>query len=295
MSKSVRVVLFTVLGVAAAAVLVVAGYAVGRNVLFSITGWPPAVGAMRPFGGGWSGPGADRWFGPGGMMGGGMMGFGFGGSRNGYGPGGMMGGWSGPRSDRGFGPGWMMGGGMMGFGASGLTAAEPLTIEQAQSAVQDYLASIGDDNLVLGEIMIFDNHAYAQILEADTGFGAMEVLVDPVTLAVYPEHGPNMMWNQKYGMMRWMHGGAWGGLGATAAPDAMPVTVEEAVAEAQAYLDSALPGTTVDASEHPFYGYYTFDILRDGEPIGMLSVHGTTGQVFPHTWHGDFVEEAEAG
>jgi len=272
MSKSVRVVLFAVLGVAAAAVLVVAGYAVGRNALFSITGWPPAVRVMQPFAGGWRGPGAERWFGPGGMMGGGMMGYGLGRSWNGYGPGGMM-----------------------GFGASGLTAAEPLTVEQAQSAVQDYLTSIGDDNLVLGEIMIFDNHAYAQILEADTGFGAMEVLVDPTTLAVYPEHGPNMMWNQKYGMRRWMHGAPWAALGATAAPDAMPVTVEEAVAEAQAYLDRALPGTTVDASEHPFYGYYTFDILRDGEPIGMLSVHGTTGQVFPHTWHGDFIEEAEAG
>ena len=49
--------------------------------------------------------------------------------------------------------------------------------------------------------MIFDNNAYARITEKSTGIGAMELLVDPASLVVFPEYGPNMMWNLKYGMM----------------------------------------------------------------------------------------------
>jgi hypothetical protein len=29
--------------------------------------------------------------------------------------------------------------------------------------------------------------------------------------------------------------------------------------------------------------------LNDGQIEGMLSVHGSSGDVWPHTWHGDFV------
>ncbi len=246
-------------------------------------------------------------------------GAGVGGSRAGYSTGGIVGRWW-----AGNGSGGMMGGGMtpapapgagVGYGlpgTSGLSNVEPLSLEEAEAAVQDYLASLGDDKLTLGEIMVFDNHAYAQIVDTTTGIGAMEVLVDPVTLAVYPEHGPNMMWNLKYspmvgmgfrGAMGGMMGGTreWsayrsaGNFFGTAEPTAhMPVTAEEAVETAQAYLDRELAGTEVDKHADPFYGYYTLDILRDGEPVGMLSVNGTSGEVFLHSWHGDFVEMAEA-
>jgi hypothetical protein len=33
-------------------------------------------------------------------------------------------------------------------------------------------------------------------------------------------------------------------------------------------------------------GYYTLDVNRDDQPVGMLSVNGYTGAVWPHTWHG---------
>ena len=50
-----------------------------------------------------------------------------------------------------------------------------------------------------------------------------------------------------------------------------------------------------DAAADPiqFYGYYTLDFEKDGQVIGMLSVNGYNGQVFLHTWHGTFIEEAE--
>jgi len=68
----------------------------------------------------------------------------------------------------------------------------------------------------------------------------------------------------------------------------MVVTPEEAVITAQAYLDPELPGTTA-VEPAAFYGYYTLHVLPDSEIIGMLSVHGTTGQVWYHSWHGDFI------
>jgi hypothetical protein len=74
----------------------------------------------------------------------------------------------------------------------------------------------------------------------------------------------------------------------------MPVTPEQAVSAAQRYLDETLPGTQVDEHADPFYGYYTLHILRDGQVIGMLSVNGFNASVFPHTWHGKFIEMSEA-
>lgn len=196
--------------------------------------------------------------------------------------------------------------GMMGMmhGFSGLVDAEPLTIEQAETAVTKYLKDYGDDNLVVGEIMIFDNHAYAQVLDSNTGEGAFEVLVDPVTSNVFPEPGPNMMWNTEYGMTNGQYGTMMGGgmmngqfgnmmgsFGIT--PNVKQnITEEDAVQLAQEYLDTALPGTTAENHADSFPGYYTIHIERDGNVIGMLSVNQYSGQVFLHHWHGEFIEMA---
>lgn len=226
-----------------------------------------------------------------------MMGNWNGSSQTGYG---MMGNWTG---QAGPGMGIMMNGGMGGFG--GLTNADPLTIEEAEAAVSDYLATLNNDNLELGEIMIFDNHAYAQIIDGTTESGTLEVLVDPVTGNVFPEPGPNMMWNTEYGMMTGFgsgmmgngygdmmdgrYGGMMGGYGE--APESeISVTAQEAVEFAQEYLDAYLPGKTADDHADAFPGYYTLHVLEDGEIVGMLSVNAYTGQVFPHHWHGEFIE-----
>ncbi len=227
----------------------------------------------------------------------------------GYGPGWMMSG-GGPNSVNQTGYGMMDGGMMGGNGSASLYGVRPLSIQDAQKAVESYLAGLSNDDLNLGEVMIFDNQAYAIVLEKSTGVGAFEVLVDPVTQAVYPEPGPNMMWNLKYGMMTgyagagsgMMGGGMVGGyanpgrggmMGGTAVPEVsaqMPVSEEQALQTAQQYLDASLPGAKVEDEADAFYGYYTIDIQRDGKIVGMLSVNGYTRQVFLHTWHGDFIE-----
>lgn len=199
------------------------------------------------------------------------------------------------------GPGGWMGPGMMGRPSSGSAVnAAPLSLDEATQAVEKYLERLNNPDLAIAEVMIFDNHAYAEIVEKSTGIGAMEVLVDPVTRAVYPEFGPNMMWNLKYSPMGeygWMGRGMRGMMGSIANPEdisaEMPVTPDEAVEIAQKYLDAEQPGARVSDEADRFYGYYTLHIVRDGKVTGMLSVNGYTRQVFPHTWHGNFIEMSE--
>jgi hypothetical protein len=201
------------------------------------------------------------------------------------------------------GPGMMAGGRgvgspMMGGYGSSSAAVEPLTVDQAYQAAGKYLTALNNPDLKIAEVMVFDNNAYVRVVEQSTGIGAFELLVDPATLSVYPEHGPNMMWNLKYAGLNHqeMMGGRGGMMGENAfstTPAAisatMTVSPEQALQAAQQYLDSALPGAKTATDADPFYGYYTIDILRDGKIIGMLSVNGFSSQVFMHTWHGTFI------
>jgi hypothetical protein len=168
------------------------------------------------------------------------------------------------------------------------------------------LAGLHNDDLALKEIMLFDNNAYALVVEKSTNIGAFELLVDPVNQSVFPEYGPNMMWNLKYGMMSGSGGygmmgpgGTLGGYrgaagaGSSQVSAEMPVSAAQASQSAQKYLDVYLPGAAVTDEVTPFYGYYTIDIARAGKIVGMLSVNGYTRQVFLHTWHGTFISMNE--
>jgi hypothetical protein len=216
-------------------------------------------------------------------------------SNNSYGPG-MMGS---RRGGNGTGPGMMGGYGLNNGTGSNAT---PLTADQAKQAAEKYIQSLNFTGLETSEVMVFDNNAYVVIKESDTGLGAFELLVDPSSQAAYPEYGPNMMWNLKYGGMN--HGSMMGGSGGMmggwnnqATPSAkfyaeMTVTTKQAVEYAQKYLDTNIAGATAATDPMQFYGYYTLDFSKDGKIIGMLSVNGYNGQIFLHTWHGTFIEES---
>lgn len=219
------------------------------------------------------------------------------GTATGPGPG-TMGWWPGPSATDGrggtaIGPGpgmmdWWFGsaarGDCSGVGQwSTAPVSGTLTIEQARDAVQRYITGLGYSNLEVKEVMEFEYNFYAIVQESDSGIGAMEVLVDKVTGAVYPEMGPNMMWNGRYGM----HNRMMGGVSATNV-----ITADEAEAIAQRWLDVNRPGEKAEDAD-PFYGYYTIHTEKDGQIAGMLSVHGTTGQVWYHTWHGRFIQMIE--
>jgi hypothetical protein len=193
----------------------------------------------------------------------------------------------------GVGPGWIMGpggmmrsGGMMGLGGPYRTGGNRITMDQATTVVDNYLQQLGNADLRVDEIMEFQYNYYVQFSEKSTGIKAFEALIDPYTGDLYPEPGPNMMWNAKYGMMS---GVMWGTPGITAP---MSVTEEQAKQFAQKFVDGYLPGAKVGQLER-FYGYYTLHVLKDGQIYGMLSVNGYTGQVWYHSWHGQFIAEKE--
>jgi hypothetical protein len=158
----------------------------------------------------------------------------------------------------------------------------PLTIDSAKTAVDAYLARHNNPDLKVAEIILFSNNAYARIIEQSTGTGAFELLVNE-NGRVSQEMGANMMWNLKYGMMS-----SFTSTGQTATTP-MTVTVDQALADAQKWLDTNIPGAKVASTSEAFYGYYTIEYTVNGTIAGMVSVNGFSGDIFPHTWHGTFI------
>ncbi len=214
-------------------------------------------------------------------------------------------------------PGAMMGNNNSGTGKS-------LTVSEAKDAATSYLNQLGNKDLAIDEIMIFDNNAYVAIKDGKTGIGAFELLVNPENKAVFPEYGPNMMWNLVYGYMSgkgangmmgqqmsqmmgngtngMMGNGANGMMGSIGQigneitqPGKLPVTAAQALIVAQAYLDKVYPGVQTVAKADEYPGYYTVDVQKQGKLSGMLSVNGFTSQVWYHSWHGQFIEMTDFG
>ena len=79
--------------------------------------------------------------------------------------------------------------------------------------------------------------------------------------------------------------GGWGGRQNAV----MFVTPERVRRSAQGWLDKFLPGTSAAEQSDAFYGYYTIHVMKGGQVYGMLSVNGYNGDVWYHTWHGDFI------
>jgi len=212
------------------------------------------------------------------------------------GAGSMMGGYHGQAG------GWNMPGGMMG-GFSGNNggygrglwnnnrgsqySGERISIEQAVTGVEAYLKGYYAENSSgpeVKEVMEFNNNFYIAVVEENSEKGAFEVLVDPYSGSVFPEPGPNMMWNLKYGHMRWRQ---------TADDNKNTISLEEAQALAQKAVLNTDSTAEIEGTGTEFYGYYTFDYAVNGQVAGMLSVNGFSGDVWFHNWHGKFISEKE--
>ena len=88
-----------------------------------------------------------------------------------------------------------------------------------------------------------------------------------------------------------------GMMGRTAAAPTTPstsgtVSLARAHELAQTWLDRNEPGVKVETGGDALPGYYTLETLRDRQIAGMISVNATTGAVWPHWWHGNFVVAA---
>ena len=177
--------------------------------------------------------------------------------------------------------------GRMGYGPTypaQTTTSSPLALSQATQIATTYVASLSNPDLEVTETEEYANNFYVVVSETSTGNGAFELLVNKYTGVVTPEPGPNMMWNTKYtftnGYCNWFRG---------TTTDTPTVTRSQASNYAQQYLDSYLQGATV-GDVTTFYGYYTFEVLKQGKIYGMLSANGSTGQVWFHTCHGAFIQ-----
>jgi len=163
-------------------------------------------------------------------------------------------------------------------------------IARAEVIADNYRESLNSPDIAVGEIMEFKQNFYVVYFEESTGIGAFEMLIDKESGRIFPEYGPNMMWNAKYGHHGTMGSGmmmegSWSG-GETALEE------EEAVELAQVFLDEQFSGAVAD-DPHPFYGYFTLHTVREGEIFGMLSVNSITGAVWYHDWHGEYIRSLE--
>jgi len=183
-----------------------------------------------------------------------------------------------------FGPGMMYGPGysynyswgpgMMGdIMALYYPGAKPITDDEAKKSLQSFAREYGS-SMEIEDLMSFSNNYYAVLRDAASGEDLAEVLVDRFSGSPYPEPGPNMMWNTRFGIGRAQAEGA-------------GYDMAGAKKLAEDFLAGFLPGAMIQES-HAMPGYYTFDFGRR-EIEGMLSVNAYSGQIWVHTWHGFYL------
>ncbi len=185
------------------------------------------------------------------------------------------------------------------------TTNSAISLDQATTAVQNYLGKMGDSNLGISSMQEYSNMYYAQVIEQNNGTGAFELSVNKTTGVVTPMQGPTVMWNMKYGvtstgMMGYLYntsssGSMMGGNGMMnwlrGTPTTnMSISMEQAKTIAQQYLDANNTGTTV-GQVTTYYGYYTMQVLKDGNPLGMMSVYGNNGQVMYYSQMGTYMQQ----
>ncbi len=140
------------------------------------------------------------------------------------------------------------------------TTATPLTITQAAEVAKTYVASLNNPDLSVKQIEEYTNNFYVPVTQSN-GNGAFELLINKATGIVTPEPGPNMMWNTQYSF-----GAGWCNRAIGTITTTPTVTVDQAKTNAQQYLTSYLPGTTV-GDVTTFSGHYTIEVLQNAITI----------------------------
>jgi len=195
---------------------------------------------------------------------------------------------------RGAGPGRMMRPDMMGpnmrddswgmpWMQPGAAQGQRLTSDQAMKAATNALATRNNPDLQVAEMLEFEDAFYVRVAERSTGINAFELLVHPYTGVTRQEAGPSTIWNTKYGgsegMAAIMRQG-WAAPGSGQPTADMLIKPDQALKNAQAYLDAQKNAQKVMQAAK-FYGYYVVPTLgKDGKVAGLLAVNGYTGRVW---------------
>lgn len=172
-----------------------------------------------------------------------------------------------------------------------------LEMNDAVDISRQYLSNLKISGLEMDEIEEWEYNFYVVVKETTPPqHKAFQLVIDKWNGSIMPEPGPNMMWNQKYGSMG--SGMAGGMMGGGMGGGNMNITPESAATFATQFLQERFaPSLMLIVSTSPdiFYGYYNFDVndSASGKKYGMLSVNGATGQVWYHSWHGNFITGKE--
>lgn len=173
-------------------------------------------------------------------------------------------------------------GGMGPWGDDFEVTGERITLEQALALAQDYIAD-HTENLRITRVYEFANLFYAFVEETDTGMGAFQLIIQPVSGKVRQENGPSFNWNTKYGRHAKQ--------GGESVENAL--TLDAAAAQAQQVLNDQSAEATIDPAGTAFHGYYTFEYLVDGEVAGLLSVNAADGDFWFHNWLGELISKKD--
>ena len=170
----------------------------------------------------------------------------------------------------------MMGSGMM--GGMGMMAlyradAKPISETDARNQAQAYTNRYYP-GAKIGDFMEFSLNYYVQLKDT-SNTSIAEILVDRYTGVVTPEPGPNMIWNTLNRGQR--------------STTSVVYDMGAAKSQAEKFLAGYLPDATIQESTS-YPGYYTFDFGRE-KIEGMLSVNAYTGDIWVHTWHGQFIRD----
>lgn len=208
--------------------------------------------------------------------------------------------------------GTMMGYGMMGFNNYGSQNAYPGMMNNYNQFMNDYGPSENNRNyhysdlnmnrdevvnmaqklvaerygsqFEIMEMAVYSNSPYYLIVkEKNKDQTAFELMFDPARRIIYPEYGPNMMWNENYGMgfmMGWNN-----------RIKGQKINREQALENAKDF--AAASGLNVKADGYEFAGYYSFYVENNNQTVGIVSINSYSGEVWSHDWHGNLVEVME--
>jgi hypothetical protein len=202
----------------------------------------------------------------------------------------------------------LVGVGLAGLLFTNIIVLGNVNLVDATTIVAKYTSTINNPDLAAKEIVEFELNYYVVFYEKSTEMNAFEMLIDKQSGRMFPEYGPNMMWNTKYGhmgMMRGIGGMMVGGMmgrgmmvggmsGSVQIQGEPQITLDKANEIAQKYIDSTYSGANIE-DVLQFYGYYTVHIETDGKFLGMFSVNAYTGSVWWHSWHGAYIQSRDLG
>ncbi|TDX35502.1 hypothetical protein C7954_1589 [Halanaerobium congolense] len=141
----------------------------------------------------------------------------------------------------------------------------------------------GDQFQIVDMIAYSNSPYYLVVREENKKEAAFALMFDPVRRVVYPEYGPNMMWNRNYGMAFMM--------GWNDRTNRSQIDREQALENARDFASSN--GLRVKDNGYQFSGYYSFYVENNNQPVGLVSVNAYSGEVWAHNWNGNLIEIIE--